>query len=302
MASKEELEEQISRLQAELAKKDKVVVSRDRKFSTLSSANSSIEVSEWLKNITTYVGNRFSNDQEKVMFIFDHLEKNAKTELRFRADINKATVSEVVKILTELYSPDVNAVELQQKFYSRNQDCDESIEEYAFDLLDIFTSVCEKVPVMRVNKDEVVKHKFADGVRNKQLKQELYRINDERPSLSFWQVRTHALQFENRFDNTVLSNQIDSDMKNATQSTSACEATTLRYKDMVELVQNQQKQLDNLTKLVAELKPTQGKRYRSVQCYFCKKEGHVKSRCLLFKKQQQGEKTSDLNSKNPTDQ
>ena len=71
MATTGELREQIERLQGQLKEISgcKMVYSKDRKFVKL---NGDVDVSEWLQNIGDFVKNKFTDEQEKVMFLMDH--------------------------------------------------------------------------------------------------------------------------------------------------------------------------------------------------------------------------------------
>ena len=77
--------------------------------------------------------NRFSDEREKVRFILDHLERDARMEVRFRAQIDKATASEVLQIVNYLYGS-TDTLRLQQQFYCRNPVSGETLQEYALDL------------------------------------------------------------------------------------------------------------------------------------------------------------------------
>ena len=93
MATAAELKEQVDQLQLQLKELSarKMVYSKDRKFPKLTRE---VDVTEWLQSIGDFVRNRFGDEKERVMFVMDHLEKEAKTEVRFRICLDKATLDD----------------------------------------------------------------------------------------------------------------------------------------------------------------------------------------------------------------
>ena len=120
MVTAAELKEQVNQLQLQLKELSacKMVYSKDRKFPKLTRE---VDITEWLQSIGDFVRHRFGDEKERVMFVMDHLEKEAKTEVRFRICLDKATLDEVLQVLRDLYGSKDSAVQLQQQFYSRNQ-------------------------------------------------------------------------------------------------------------------------------------------------------------------------------------
>ena len=145
MATADELKGQMEAMQQQL--KDlsvkKMVYTKDGKFGKL---NKDTDVCEWIEDMGDFVKNRFSDECEKVRFILDHLERDARTEVRFRAHIDKATASEVLQILNDLYGLTDTLVWLQQQFYCRNQVSGETLQEYALDLMTKMNVIVEKQP------------------------------------------------------------------------------------------------------------------------------------------------------------
>ena len=160
MASAEELQQKIADLEKQLkdaqeeGKKPSLVYSRDRKFTVLSK---DVDVLDWIETMSKHVNIRFRTEPERVMFVLEYLDKEAKAELRFRAQVDKATVSEVMEILTDMYQPSETVIQLQQHFYSRNQKDGESIQTYAVELMQLLTRICDIQPSVSVNKEDQTK-------------------------------------------------------------------------------------------------------------------------------------------------
>ena len=297
MATAAELKEQVDQLQLQLKELSarKMVYSKDGKFPKLTRE---VDVTEWLQSIGDFVRNRFGDKKESVMFVMDHLEKEAKTEVRFRICLDKATLDEVLQVLHDLYGSKDSAVQLQQQFYSRNQVAGETAQDYALDLMTKLNAIVEAQPGMYKSRDDMIKHKFAEGVLDLGLRRELRRLNEERPTLQFWEVRQHAITW---VDSVVSSHQaeVSSEVQASSES--------LKYSDMCLLLEKQQKQIEDLTAMMKDLKDNSGissgvgqagvvssTKKKNIICHYCKKPGHIKANCFKLKSRKE-----HLNSSNP---
>lgn len=294
MATAEDLKKQIEALQQQLKDLNgkKMVYAKDRKFGKL---NKETDVCEWIQDMGDYIKTRFSDEHEKVMFILDHLERDARTEVRFRAQVDKATADEILQILTDLYGSTDSLVQLQQQFYCRNQVSGESLQEYALDLMTKMNVIVEKEPSLRNGKEETMKQKFAEGVLDLNLRRELRRWNEERSKMKFWELRQHAITWKGE------PTQVAAEPRDMNQATSQ----GMKYTDVCHLLEKQQKQIEDLAMVVKDLKGNRAQtdsdsksdttvKKKALTCYYCKKEGHIKANCLLLKGRR-----SNLNFNNP---
>lgn len=294
MSTTEELKEKITSLEKQLKSAEesstKLVYARDRKFPILSKTE---DFSDWIENIEKHVNLRYKKEEEKVMFLMEHLDTVSKLEVKFRCKIDKATLSEIVKILKDIHQPSESLVVLQQNFYSRNQHHGESLETYATELMKQLTRITDEDPKLYKDKDKIIKEKFAEGIENIALRRELKRLNDERPSLQFWELRKHSLDWEK--ESTRSGNTKDNETEGATSE-------AIGHNDLSEVVNKQQKQIDELTQTIKFMKKdeenptTYRKPTKRPTCFFCHRKGHRKADCFKFKEYQQ---KKDLNSKAP---
>lgn len=207
MASAETLEDKLKRLEGELrlSKKmchdleqqdrshDNIVVnySKDRKISKFSDKN---DIDEWSKNVNLYVTNKFRSEQEKVHFILDHLEDAVKLEIRLEIDPEKSSSTELLDLLTNLYSVKESIFELQHSFYERKQQSGESLNDYSRELMRILYLMKKKDPATYKDTETILKERFAEGVRDLSLRRELKRLNDE-STFKFFQLRDRAVSW-----------------------------------------------------------------------------------------------------------
>ena len=165
---------------------------KDRKIANFTST---CDVDEWIQTVKLYIDSKTANEREKVNFVIDHLDEDAKTELRLEIDLTRSTSSEVFQILKNVYSIKDTVFELQQQLYARDQHDNESLSEYSHVLMKKLFSMQKKAPDMYKDTDDILKQRFAEGVSDLSLKRELKRVNRESKSLKFFQVRDIAISW-----------------------------------------------------------------------------------------------------------
>ena len=194
MPSMEELQDQIKDLEAKLKEeqeKKSVVYRKDCsiKISTFNSSEDNVE--EWTASLLEYV-KRYTTETDKIRVALDHLDKKAKTEVQFRINIKRTSVEEIANILIKVYKKSDRVVQLQQDFYNRNQQKDESIEDYLHVLMEKALIIKEKDAKLIGDMQATVKEKLAEGVYDASLRRVLRRLNDERSTLELQDLREHA--------------------------------------------------------------------------------------------------------------
>ena len=139
---------------------------KDRKIAHFTST---CDVDEWIQTVKLYIDSKTANEREKVDFVIDHLDEDAKTELRLEIDFTRSTSSEVFQILKNVYSIKDTVFELQQQFYARDQHDNESLSEYSHVLMNKLFSMQKKAPDMYKDTDYILKQRFAEGVSDLSL-------------------------------------------------------------------------------------------------------------------------------------
>lgn len=232
----QKLAEQLEVSQRKLAELEKqkpnVTVNsfRDRKVSKF---NRNVDVDEWIQNVLTYVNSKTDSEQEKVSFIFDHLDEDAKIEIRLHIDQSKATSKELLDVLKDAYGIKDTQFELQQKFFARNQLESESLTDYSHVLMKQLFDLQKLSPDTFRDSQSILKQRFGEGVRDLSLRRELKRLNRERNDLKFVDVRDQALSWVQ-----------DSEV--------GATADSGKFDLLLQTVQQQQQQIEQLTLAVRE--------------------------------------------------
>lgn len=172
--------------------KGNYTVTSDKKIEKFSSTT---DVDEWTQTVDLHVNKKFNNEQEKINFIFDRLHDDVKTEVRLDINLQKSTSTELINLLKSIYGIQKTSFEIEVEFYARNQHEHECLLSYSHELMKILFQL-QKISQQKKNTDQMMKQKFADGVRDPVLQQELGRLNREEKQLRFHELRRLAMEFK----------------------------------------------------------------------------------------------------------
>ncbi|KAI3361630.1 hypothetical protein L3Q82_001997 [Scortum barcoo] len=121
-----------------------VVIPRDRKC-PMFNGKTGIGIAEWIEELQACVRARRLSVADQALFIFDHLEGEAKEEIKFRSSGEQGDPARVLAILKELYGCTESYVTLQQAFFSRHQLEGETLQEFSLALMALMDRKCEAV-------------------------------------------------------------------------------------------------------------------------------------------------------------
>ena len=198
------------------------------------------DINDWVDIAQRYI-NKLKNESEKVDLILNFLDKKPLIELKFLIhNRDKTTSSEVFKILKDVYGLKDTWERLEKKFYSRDQEDGETLQDYSHALMEILLDMEKMNTTSSVNTDRKLKDRFADGVNDVSLSRELDRLNRERPRLKFFELRDEAKNWCRK-----------SKDNNAEKEDTVTESISAQQSDNVlKLLQDQQLQIQHLTEAV----------------------------------------------------
>ena len=334
-AAKAELKEageKIKKLDTELKtlqtqKKSKYFY-KEKKFSKFDGSGTE-DVRDWGVSMLKYVDARFDDEAEKIEFIIDHLKGNPKTEIKFRARSASTQAKDVIQMLIDVFGDRDRAPKLLQNFYSREQQKEESLEDYSYALIELLTKMDRLEIKQAYNPDVLLKGRFASGVLDIGLRREMQRLNEEHPSMKFHQFREKALRWT------------EEDPKYSCSKTEASEGTCSKQEttDVLQMmtkqqaiIQEQQKQLAQVSESLKRLSSSnsygtyrprgpnttasQPSKFQSgtrnmqntfpqrepIVCHYCKQPNHYLKDCLLLKEKEKRKKmVSTRNSQQEAD-
>lgn len=127
-----------------------VFVPRDRKCPKFS-GRSSLNIEEWVEEAQACMQARCMSASDKAFFLFDHLEGEAREEIRYRPDDERNDPIKIIAVLKELYGCSQSYVSLQEAFFSRRQREGESLLEFSLALIGLLEQVKQKSPYAMPN-------------------------------------------------------------------------------------------------------------------------------------------------------
>lgn len=237
----DKLEKSIDDVKKSSGKKP-MFVTKDKHIEPLSSKTENKE--DWIENIQKYATDRYDDEKDRVSFIYEKLDKTSKNEVSFSIeDLSKANTVEIIAVLKTLHCREPTYMQLQNQFHTRCQKRDETIDDYSQALIELFLKLRKLQPAIAKERDMILKEKLADGVADSQLRRELKRLNTERSTLKFVELRECARRWMD-----------DSSKKTVRADETACSESST---GMMTLIKEQQEQIKQLTEAVAKLSAPQ---------------------------------------------
>ena len=224
-----------------------VYMKSDRKFPKFAGRpvkDSDPDVIEWITDMREYISSIPSKNHH-VDFIMDHLTGSAKSEIRLRPPEQRKTGEEILSILEELYHIKDTVSQLQQKFYQREQHDDETLEAYSLALMKIADQITRRAGKEMPGKDKALIERFIDGLKDQHLRQELRKFSIDKGPIPFLEFRHLMLKW-------IEDNPPSTDKHVHKTTTSENSELLAIMQKQQELLEKQQEQIDNLTKLTSQ--------------------------------------------------
>lgn len=229
------------------------------------------KLEDWISDMLSAIEARPLSEEERVNFVYQHLSGPAKDEIRYRG---RESVCIIFSTLRDVFGVRGSSVQLQRAFFDRRQKEGEKLRDFSHSLLDLFERAKRKSPHLMENKEHLLNHQFAEGVSDGILRKHLKKSIREDPDIDLFTLRSEAIEWAE-----------ESSLPVETQPQVAVEAAHAKSDTamMLEILQKQQKQIDELTKTVRELQASKNSRPRSrasvPKCSFCHRDGHVTDKC-----------------------
>lgn len=267
-----------------------VFVPRDRKC-PMFRGKSGIGLNEWLEEIEGCARARHLSLADKAFFLFDHLEGEAREEIKYRSSAERTDPAKIITILQELYGCSDSYVALQEAFFSRKQQESETLQEFSLALLGLMEKVKSSAPNGMPNADVLLRDQFVEQVLDSTLRRELKQLVRRQPTLTLLEIRGEAIRWEREGLPSGVRHRsssvpsvygiqygVHSGPSGIAQSTHLSEMS-----EMKELLKRQQEQLNQLTQSIARLQgphrmPRSG-RGDSIICRRCQQPGHFAREC-----------------------
>ncbi|TWW67321.1 Retrovirus-related Pol polyprotein from transposon opus, partial [Takifugu flavidus] len=160
------------------------------------SGKSGISIAEWAEEVQACARARYLPAAEQALFMVDHLEGEAKEEIKFRPREEQRDPGRVLAILKELYGCSQSYVTLQQAFFSRQQLEGETLQEFSLALMSLMARVERQAPNGIPNADVLLRDQFVEHVLDGSLRRELKQLVRRQPTITLLELRGEAIRWE----------------------------------------------------------------------------------------------------------
>lgn len=155
-----------------------------------------ISIVEWKEELQVCVRARRLSARDQAYFILDHLEGEAREELRYRPRTESEDPIKILDVLNDLDRCVQSYVTLQQSFFSRRQQEGETLSEFSLALMALMERVKQSAPDGLPNADIFLRDQFVEHVRDSALRRELKQFVHRHPAASLLDVRGEAIRWE----------------------------------------------------------------------------------------------------------
>lgn len=171
-----------------------VLVPRDKRCPVFR-GRSGIGLQEWIKEAEACMRARHLSTFDRAFFLFDHLEGEAREEIKFRSAADRSDPIKIIAVLRELYGSSDSYVALQEAFFSRRQHDGETLQEFPLALMSLMSAVKQSAPSEIPNADVLLSDQFIENVIDGSLCRELKQLMRRQPTVSLLDVRAEAIRW-----------------------------------------------------------------------------------------------------------
>lgn len=259
-----------------------------------STAAGSLSVEEWIEEAESCIRLRYMSELDKALFLYDHLEGQARNEIKYRSSAVRESHEQIITVLKEVYGCSKSYVYWQQRFFDRKQRESESLFEFSHALMELMEKVKQSKEGSITNSDIVLRDQFCENVRDHMLRRELKRLVRADEGLTLLDIRREATRWVEEGQSTRDRCSRAPERASETVYATQCESTlaqTSEISELKEMVLKQQAQLDLLVKHLGQptskppafqpYKPGRFKRTSDGQpiCIKCDQPGHIARFC-----------------------
>lgn len=262
------------------------------KFSGSATAGA-LSVEEWIEEAKSCIRATHMSNFDKALFLFDHLEGEARNEIKYRPIATRENPESIIEVLREVYGCAKSYVHWQQRFFNRKQKDNETLFEFSRALMEMLDKVKQSNEGAIRNPDIVLRDQFCENVCDPMLRRELKRLVRTDSGLNLLAVRKEAIRWvqegQSNRDRSYRAPGASSEAQVVSQCVTAPQSS--EFIELKDLVLKQQAQLDMLVRQLGHHSgrsqpplPHRGGRYKRAPngqpiCLRCDQPGHIARYC-----------------------
>lgn len=268
-----------------------VVVPRDRRC-PIFNGRTGLGIAEWVEEVEACMRSRHLTAADQALFIFDHLDGEAKQEIKFRSTAERRDPITILSILKELYGCQQSYITLQQDFFARRQIEGESLQEFSLALMSLMAQVKQQAPDGMPNSEVLLRDQFTEHVLDGALRRELKQLVRRQPTITLMELRAEAMRWEReglpggargRSHSLPSAFGLQCGVQGRVQSNPQVEPPAPALSELMDLLKQQQEQLNKLTQTVVSLQTHRPQETSShpfpLICRRCQQPGHYARNC-----------------------
>jgi len=164
-----------------------VKVPRERKLQNFTEVRDDHTIEDWILDAKQAISSQ--SEEDAVDFLLYHLEGAAKEELPLWPVEEKNTPDAVFQILRSSFGEGLTSTQAMRRFFERQQNEKESIQDYSHSLMVLLSWVERLNPDAVTEKDRLLCDQFLENLYNPQLRQDNKRWARDHSAKSFQQIR-----------------------------------------------------------------------------------------------------------------
>ena len=267
-----------------------VVVPRDRRC-PIFNGKTGIGVIDWAEEVQACMRARRLTAADQALFMFDHLEGEARDEIKYRPSAERADPAKVLAILKDLYGCTRSYIALQQAFFARTQQEGETLQEFSLALMALMEQVKQRAPDGLLNSAVLLRDHFVEHVLDGALRRVLKQLVRRQPQATLMEVRSEAIRWEReglpggareRSHSLPAMYGLQCGVQSSPRPPLATSQSS-ELGELKELLKRQQEQLNQLTQTVASLQtsslPPRHSHDGPLICLRCHRPGHFAREC-----------------------
>ena len=265
-------------------------------------------------------------DQAAAEFICAHLGEAATVELKYATPDERNDPEQLFQLLKDAFEDSRSAIEILDVFNARQQREKESLTAYSQALMRLLDRALTRDPQCLPDRERALKTRFAENIRDQNLRRDVKKTNREHPTWTFRKLRAEAILLADDCTNSKKVRQNVQEVNMDMPETDFCEQFTTcssqasavknevhelrqQFGQLLVLHEKQQEQIGKQSKALAEMQKKLTDKQDSTEakgssnqvkgpCYFCKKMGHVKRECWKLKGQSRNGQGDQFGGKN----